>query len=84
MAWCGMVSVGCTGMVCRYYAKPGRDPAFLGKLTNDDIAATVASAVGPSGPNVDYVLNLDRWCRQNGVDDDHVSEVARLTRERMA
>lgn len=67
----------------RYYAKPGRDPAYLGRRTNEDIAATAATAVGPSGPNTEYIFNLDQWCGDNDISDLHVAEVARLTRERV-
>ena len=55
---------------------------FLGEAPISDIARQVLTAEGPSGHNVDYVLELARALRQLGTDDDHAfaleTEVRRL------
>jgi len=43
--------------------------SFLGESPVDDIAVQIYKSVGPSGPNVDYLLNLaDSMRRMNAVD----------------
>ena len=43
-----------------------------------DAASTVSSAVGPSGPNIDYFDNLAGWLRAQGLVDPHVAELEAL------
>jgi cation transport regulator ChaC len=38
----------------------------------DELALRVLQAVGPSGPNADYVMRLAEWCRLNNVKDENV------------
>lgn len=59
------------------YLAASDNPHYLGPASADEIAAHVACSVGPSGPNRDYVLELDRALRRRGIEDPHVSEVAR-------
>ena len=39
----------------------------------DQAAATIKDAVGPSGPNRDYLLNLATWLGEVGEEDAHVA-----------
>ena len=39
----------------------------------DQAAATIKDAVGPSGPNRDYLLNLATWLSGVGEEDAHVA-----------
>lgn len=49
---------------------------YLGPASIDVIAEQVRGSVGPSGPNVEYVLELARALRALGFDDPHVFELA--------
>ena len=39
----------------------------------DQAASTIKDAIGPSGPNRDYLLNLATWLREVGEEDAHVA-----------
>ena len=41
----------------------------------DAAAATIKDAVGPSGPNRDYLLNLATWLAEVGEEDEHVAQL---------
>ncbi len=58
-----------------YIAGPG-NPNWLGEAVLDEIAAQVARSAGPSGHNVEYVLELARALRAMGADDAHVFALA--------
>lgn len=61
-----------------YVATPG-NPSYLGPAPLDVVARQVRSAAGPSGSNVEYVLELARALEALGARDDHVDAlVARL------
>lgn len=44
---------------------------------------TIAAAVGPSGPNVDYLCNLDRFLNASGMHDPFLTELATSVRLRL-
>lgn len=51
------------------------NPAFLGPAPEEDIARHIQRSHGPSGPNIDYLLNLADSLRRMSVDDPHVFEI---------
>ena len=58
------------------YSATPENPNFVRPTSVDAAAATVAAAVGPSGPNPEYVFALERWLREVGEEDAHVFELA--------
>ena len=65
-----------------YCATPD-NPNYLGPAPVHDIAAQVVSAVGPSGPNPEYVLRLRDALEEIGVEDQHVRALAREVERQM-
>ncbi|MBA2663408.1 MAG: gamma-glutamylcyclotransferase [Bradymonadaceae bacterium] len=57
-----------------YVATPA-NPHYLGAASEAEIARQVLEAVGPSGPNLEYVLELGRALRAAEFDDPHVFAV---------
>ena len=52
-------------------------------VSNESMQQTVEvmrRAVGQSGPNTDYVLNLDNALREAGIEDEEVTRFAKLVR----
>ena len=68
-------SVGCI----TWLADPDNE-GYLGPAPLEQIAAQVWSAHGPSGPNREYVLKLDATLARLGVEDLHVTSLARSVR----
>lgn len=66
------------------YVATERNPNYLGPAPLEAIAAQVAGAHGPSGANVDYVLELARALEALGVVDDHVRDLAALVNNALA
>jgi cation transport regulator ChaC len=64
-----------------YLATPS-NPEWLGEAPLDAIADQVLASVGPSGPNVEYVLELAAALAEHGARDAHVEALAELLRER--
>jgi len=66
-----------------YIAGP-RNESYLGPAPLAEIALQIASAVGPSGANPEYVFELARSLREMGAHDPHVfaveAAVARASR----
>ena len=60
------------------------NPEFLGLEPVPVMAATIADSVGPSGPNTEYLLELDDALRAAGRRDDHVAELADAVRALLA
>ncbi|MFC0266800.1 gamma-glutamylcyclotransferase [Kushneria aurantia] len=57
-----------------YIATEGNE-AWLGEASAPEIAAHISAAVGPSGPNRDYLLLLAQSLREMGHNDAHVFAV---------
>ena len=51
--------------------------AYLGEATEREIATQIASARGPSGPNVEYLVHLAQALRAMGHEDEHVFGIER-------
>lgn len=66
-----------------YVATPA-NPNYLGPAALPAIAAQIARARGPSGPNVEYVYELARALREMPADDPHVFELDALLRTQPA
>jgi cation transport regulator ChaC len=62
-----------------YVAAPG-NPNFLGSASELEIVDQVRRCVGPSGSNVEYVLELADALEVIGARDDHVFRLAALLR----
>ncbi len=60
------------------YIAEATNPAWLGEAPLADIAAQIRGARGPSGANLDYVLQLARVLADAGIEDAHVAELAAL------
>ena len=60
------------------YVADERNVAFLGDAPAEDIAAQIYRSVGPSGKNIDYVLELARSLREFKIADSHVFEIEAL------
>ncbi|MEZ4450932.1 MAG: gamma-glutamylcyclotransferase [Nannocystaceae bacterium] len=66
-----------------YRATP-ENPNYLGPASIEVIASRVLESVGPSGPNVEYVLRLAEALRAIDADDPHVYELERVVRSRLS
>ncbi len=60
-----------------YVAVPGNF-AWLGEAHETALAAQIHRASGPSGANVDYLLELDLALRELGAHDPHVRALAEI------
>jgi len=54
-----------------YMATP-ENPNWVGDQPLEEIARVIGSAVGPSGPNIEYLVALAASLREMGEDDPHV------------
>lgn len=63
-----------------YVAAPD-NPSWLGPAPLDAMVEQIRDSRGPSGRNDEYLLRLDAWLRDVGVDDPHVRELADRLRE---
>nr|KAJ0228398.1 hypothetical protein LSAT_V11C100004820 [Lactuca sativa] len=60
-----------------YIASPDKsNKNYLGPATVEEIAKQIVLAEGPSGPNRDYLFNLEKTLLQMGCKDEHVMEIA--------
>lgn len=63
-----------------FYVAPLNNFAFLGDAPLHEMAHQIRHAHGPSGANIDYVLELDAALRDLGARDEHVHALAKLLR----
>ena len=59
------------------YTANSANPGFC-TPTLEEASATISTAVGPSGPNRDYLLNLAAWLQVVDEPDEHVAGLVRL------
>ena len=52
--------------------------AYLGPASSQAIAAQIRESAGPSGTNVEYLMQLAAALHRLEIDDDHVFEIERL------
>lgn len=50
------------------------------QYAEEEVAAQIAAAVGPSGPNREYLFNLAEAMRGIGVEDAHLYELEAMVR----
>lgn len=62
------------------YVADESNPNFVGPEAAQRTAEIARSAVGPSGPNIDYVVRLADALRDMNADDPHVFEIDALVR----
>lgn len=62
-----------------YLATP-ENPSYLGRASDLEIARQILSSCGPSGPNVEYLFELERALSAMGSSDPHVTALADLAR----
>jgi cation transport regulator ChaC len=60
------------------YVGPPDSRQYVGPEDEAATARIIASAVGPSGKNIDYLLNLQRALADMGERDSHVDTLVRL------
>ena len=63
------------------YIAPVGNFAYLGPAPLADIARQIHGAEGPSGRNVDYLLELAQALRSQGAADEHVFELETAVKE---
>ncbi|PSS17531.1 Gamma-glutamylcyclotransferase [Actinidia chinensis var. chinensis] len=65
-----------------YIASPDRklNPNYLGPASIEEIAKQIVRAEGPSGPNRDYLFQLEKALIQYGCEDKHVMGLANEVR----
>ena len=71
---------GATVTATTWVATP--DNAYhLGPAPLAAMVTQIRTAIGPSGPNLEYVLALDDALRALGFDDPHIAEIAAALRQ---
>ena len=58
-----------------FYVADADNPAFLGPAPAADIARQITAARGPSGANLDYLLELAAGLRALGTRDPHIEQL---------
>ena len=58
-----------------YLAQPGNDPAYAGRLGEDEIARIISKSEGPSGANLGYFEKLLEFCESHGWNDEHLKKI---------
>lgn len=59
------------------YIGVSNNEQWLGPAPLDEISQQIATAVGPSGKNIDYLFNLAASLRELNVTDPHIFELER-------
>ncbi|KVH98686.1 hypothetical protein Ccrd_023089 [Cynara cardunculus var. scolymus] len=68
--------------VMLYIASPDKaNENYLGPASIEQIAKQIVSAEGPSGPNRDYLFNLEKTLLHMGCKDEHVFKIAEAARK---
>ena len=62
-------------MKCLCYIANPKNDEYLGHASDEDIARQICESAGPSGPNIDYLVNLAHGLRALGVVDEHVFNI---------
>ncbi|MEM6927637.1 MAG: gamma-glutamylcyclotransferase [Myxococcota bacterium] len=63
------------------YWADSTNPQYLGPASIDEMVAQILRSHGPSGPNTDYVLQLDSTLTSLGVDDPDLRALAQAVRK---
>lgn len=63
------------------YIGSQKNSCYLGETPVEVIARQIYKCVGPSGPNVDYLINLAESMRKMNVHDPHVADLERMVKE---
>jgi cation transport regulator ChaC len=63
------------------YIGSQKNSCYIGETPIEVIARQIYKCVGPSGPNVDYLINLAESMRKMNVHDPHVAELEKLVKE---
>eukprot|EP01111_Echinosteliopsis_oligospora_P003847 TRINITY_DN1602_c3_g1_i2.p1 TRINITY_DN1602_c3_g1~~TRINITY_DN1602_c3_g1_i2.p1 ORF type:complete len:346 (-),score=107.38 TRINITY_DN1602_c3_g1_i2:74-1111(-) len=63
------------------YLATEENTCFLGESAEEHIAQQIYKSIGPSGPNVDYLLNLAESMRKMNVDDMHIINLEKMVIE---
>lgn len=65
-----------------YVTNPGH-PQYCGHLGLDEQAGIIAAAIGPMGPNVEYLLQTEASLHALGIDDPDLGTLSALVRQRL-
>ncbi len=57
------------------------NPSFVRSESSSEIASRIMQSHGPSGSNTEYLLELHEALIAHGIEDHHVSELAKLIEE---
>lgn len=60
------------------YIAPPTNPRFLGFASHQQIAKHISNSSGLSGPNVDYIINLNDALLRIGYPDGHLSSIVEI------
>lgn len=66
------------------YTATTSNPNFYLSPTVEEAADTIASAVGPSGPNHEYLFHLAEYLKKVGHPDAYLTELSDMVRSRIA
>ena len=64
--------------------------AYIGKVTDkqyagpapvEEMAKTILTSIGPSGPNKEYLYNLASALKEMDIDDEHIFELEKAVKQ---